>query len=142
MTPMAFHFSKKSLYELHTCDVHLQELMFTALKLTPMDFTILQGYRSIEEQKRLFAEGKTQIDGVTKLSNHNYTPSRAVDIAPWPIDWNDRERFYCLGGLILGVAGSRGLRIRWGANWKMDGDFANNKFDDLPHFELVKNAQI
>jgi peptidoglycan L-alanyl-D-glutamate endopeptidase CwlK len=134
---MTYHFSKKSLHELHTCDVHLQELLFTALKLTPMDFTILQGYRSTEEQKRLFAEGKTKLDGVNRISKHNNTPSHAVDVAPYPIDWTDMERFRFLGGLILGVAGCRGLRIRWGGDWDGDGSFKDQTFDDLPHFELT-----
>ncbi len=134
---MSFHFSQTSLDRLHTCDVHLQELMMTALKLTPMDFTILQGYRSIEEQRRLFSEGKTTLNGVDRISNHNHTPSRAVDIAPYPIDWNDMERFRFLGGLILGVAGSRGLRIRWGGDWDGDGSFKDQTFNDLPHFGLL-----
>ncbi len=137
---MTYHFSKPSLDRLHTCDVHLQELMMTALKLTPMDFTILQGYRSLEEQWQLFSEGKTKIDGVTQLSNHNHTPSRAVDVAPWPIDWSDMERFRFLGGLIIGVAGGRGLRIRWGGNWDNDGDFKDQTFNDLPHFELMESS--
>jgi peptidoglycan L-alanyl-D-glutamate endopeptidase CwlK len=138
---MTFHFSQRSLDRLHTCDVHLQELMATALKLTPMDFTILCGHRSIEEQQALFNADPptTHIDGITKLSNHNHTPSRAVDCAPWPIDWSDMERFRFLGGLIIGVAGCRGLRIRWGGDWSMDGDFKDQTFNDLPHFELLQD---
>ena len=135
---MTFHFSDKSLHEIHTCDVNLQEMIATALKLTPLDFTVLQGYRSLEEQRRLFSEGKTKIDGVTNLSNHNHTPSRAIDIAPYPIDWQDMERFRFLGGFILGIAGSRGLRIRWGGDWDGDGSFKDQSFDDLPHFELAE----
>ena len=81
---MTFHFSKPSLNRLHTCDVHLQELMMMALKVTPMDFTVLQGYRSLEEQRQLFSEGKTKIDGVGQLSNHNHTPDvrcAEIDVA-------------------------------------------------------------
>ena len=138
---MTFHFSKVSLDRLHTCDIHLQELMAMALKLTPMDFTVLQGHRSIEEQQALFNADPptTHIDGITKLSNHNHTPSRAVDVSPWPIDWSDMERFRFLGGLIIGVAGSRGLRIRWGGDWDGDGSFRDQNFDDLPHFELLQD---
>lgn len=135
---MTYHFSKASLDRLHTCDIHLQELMATALKLSPMDITILQGYRSLEEQRELFREGKTKINGVEQLSNHNHTPSLAVDIAPWPIDWHDMERFRFLGGIILGVAGCRGLRVRWGGDWDGDGSFRDQTFNDLPHFELLE----
>lgn len=137
---MTFHFSQASLDRLHTCDVQLQELMETALKLTPMDFTIMCGHRSIEEQQALFNADPptTTLDGITKLSNHNHSPSRAVDAAPWPVDWNDMERFRFLGGFILGVAGSLGLRIRWGGDWDSDGSFRDQSFNDLPHFELLE----
>ena len=93
---------------------------------------------SLVEQRRLFSEGKTKINGVERLSNHNHTPSRAVDIAPWPIDWSDMERFRFLGGVVLGVAGCRGLRIRWGGDWDGDGSFKDQNFNDLPHFELLE----
>lgn len=109
-----------------------------SLKLTPMDFTILCGHRSVEEQQAAFNADPptTTLDGITKLSHHNHSPSRAVDVAPWPIDWADIGRFRFLGGLILGVAGSRGLRIRWGGDWDGDGSFRDQHFDDPGHFEL------
>lgn len=137
-----YKLSQNSLDQLHTCDAHLQELVLVAHKLTPMDFKVLQGYRSIEEQKRLFAEGRTTINGVSKLSNHNHTPARAVDIVPYPVDWKDLERFRFLGGFILGVAGMLGLRIRWGGDWDGDGSFRDQTLNDLPHFELLENASI
>ena len=36
-------------------------------------------------------EGRSKLSWLE--SKHNCEPSRAVDIAPYPIDWDDRERF-------------------------------------------------
>jgi len=29
-----------------------------------------------------------------------------------------------------------GIRLRWGGDWDGDTELDDNKFDDLPHFEL------
>ena len=67
---------------------------------------------------------------------HNKSPSVAVDVAPYPIDWKDRDRFHYFGGYVLGIAAMMGLRIRWGGDWDMDTQTKDNKFDDLVHFEI------
>ena len=60
----------------------------------------------------------------------------AVDVAPYPIDWEDRDRFHYFGGYVLGIAKSLGLNIRWGGDWDQDTQTKDNKFDDLVHFEI------
>ena len=64
-------------------------------------------------------------------------PSLAIDAAPSPIDWNDRERFFYFAGVVKGVAEEMGIKIRWGGDWDGDNDFDDQTFDDLVHFELV-----
>ena len=54
-----------------------------------------------------------------------------------PIDWNDRERFTYMGGMIRGIALKLGYPIRWGGDWDSDGDLKDNSFDDLVHIELT-----
>ena len=68
------------------------------------------------------------------LSNAN--PSRAVDVAPYPIDWSDRERFTYFAGFVKGIASQMGIDIIWGGDWDNDTDLKDNGFDDLVHFEL------
>jgi len=57
---------------------------------------------------------------------HNRSPSMAVDAAPYPIDWQDRERFYYFAGYVMGVADmlhAEGLithRLRYGGDWDRD----------------------
>lgn len=137
-----FTFGKRSVKELETCDGRLQHILLEAIECAQMDFTILQGHRSVEEQEKLFHEGKTKIDGVSRLSKHNFSPSLAVDLAPYPINWNDRDRFLYLGGFILGVAGQLDIKLRWGGDWNSNGILTDQSFFDLPHFELVQQGDV
>lgn len=99
------------------------------------DFSVLEGHRSGERQDELFRQNKsTKRAGESK---HNSTPSRAVDVAPYPIDWDDRRRFFLLAGMFFQAAHNFGLRIRWGGDWNGNWDHKDQKFHDLPHFELI-----
>tara|TARA_R100000908_G_C3738178_1_gene135402 strand:- start:348 stop:743 length:396 start_codon:yes stop_codon:yes gene_type:complete len=125
-------FSKKSLSKLETCDKRLQDLFLRVVK--KFDCTIIEGHRSKDRQNKLFDEGKSKLK--YPKGKHNATPSKAVDVAPYPIDWNDRERFTYFAGYVVGIAYQMGLKIRWGGDWDMDTQVKDNNFDDLPHFEI------
>jgi peptidoglycan L-alanyl-D-glutamate endopeptidase CwlK len=104
------------------------------------DCSILAGHRGQEEQERLFSAGKTKAHW--RESAHNSEPSRAVDAAPYPVKWDlgDPEvlkQWYHFGGLVLGMAKAYDIPILWGGDWDRDGEFTDQKFHDLPHFELV-----
>ena len=125
-------FGKSSKQRLATCDNRLQKVFNEVIKT--VDCSILEGHRSAERQDKLFEEGKTKV----KYPNgrHNADPSRAVDVAPYPIDWNDRERFHLFAGFVLGIAKSMGINLRWGGDWNQNFEVDDNQFDDFPHFEL------
>ena len=125
-------FSKKSLSKLETCDKRIQDLFLRVVK--KFDCTIIEGHRSKDRQNKLFDEGKSKLK--YPKGKHNATPSKAVDVAPYPIDWNDRERFTYFAGYVVGIAYQMGLKIRWGGDWDMDTQVKDNNFDDLPHFEI------
>jgi|TARA_R100000329_G_C7605641_1_gene214848 peptidoglycan L-alanyl-D-glutamate endopeptidase CwlK len=125
-------FSKKSLSKLETCDKRLQDLFLRVVK--KFDCTIIEGHRSKDRQNKLFKEGKSKLK--YPKGKHNAIPSKAVDVAPYPIDWNDRERFTYFAGYVVGIAYQMGLKIRWGGDWDMDTQVKDNNFDDLPHFEI------
>lgn len=127
-------FGKRSKSRLKTCDTRLQDLFNEVIK--HFDCSVIQGHRGKEDQNKAFKEGKSKLKYPN--GNHNATPSRAVDVAPYPIDWNDRERFTYFAGYVLGVAYRMGVNIRWGGDWDMDTQVKDNNFDDLPHFELKK----
>jgi peptidoglycan L-alanyl-D-glutamate endopeptidase CwlK len=125
-------FSRKSKKRLDTCHPKLQELFNEVVK--HFDCTIIEGSRGKERQDKAYADGKSKV----KYPNgkHNQFPSVAVDVAPYPIDWSDRDRFHYFGGFVLGVAKQKGLNIRWGGDWNQDTQTKDNKFDDLVHFEI------
>ena len=125
-------FGKRSKERLTTCDKRLQKVFNEVIK--HVDCSVLEGYRSQERQDKLYGEGKTKVKHPN--GRHNSNPSRAVDITPWPIDWNDRERQTLFAGFVLGIGRSMGIKLRWGGDWDMDDDFNDQSFDDLPHFEL------
>ena len=110
------------------------------------DIKILEGHRAVSVQKEMYAQGRTKpgniitnIDGVRQKGKHNYFPALAVDVVPYPIDWNDRERFVFMAGIIKGVAHAKGIKIRWGGDWDQDTDLGDRNVPmDLPHIELVQ----
>ena len=142
-------FSKTSKRILATVHPDIQDVMNYVV--ARWDCKVLWGLRTIKEQQVLYAQGRTtpgpivtNADGITKLSNHQRTVivagksyGCAVDIAPFPVDWKDTERFYAFGGYVLGIAAVLGIRLRWGGDWDMDRDLRDQKLYDLPHFEIV-----
>ena len=125
-------FGKKSRENLSTCHEDLQKVFNEVIK--HVDCSVLEGHRDERTQEKLYAEGKTK--GRYPLGRHNAKPSRAVDVVPYPIDWNDRERFHLFSGFVLGLARGMGITLRWGGDWNMNFEVDDNKFDDFPHFEL------
>jgi len=125
-------FSRRSLSNLSTCDPRLQDLFNEVIKYT--DCTVLCGHRPKTEQDKAFGEGKSKVRWPD--SKHNKSPAMAVDVAPYPIDWNDMHRFYMFVGLVRGIAYQMGIDIRVGADWDGDMQWKDQNFHDLPHFEL------
>ena len=123
-------FSARSRSQLETCHKDLRRLFDRVI--VSWDCTILEGHRTQERQAQLLREGKSKV----QISKHNYRPSLAVDVAPYPIDWEDTERFVEFGLFVLQVARDLGLSIRWGGDWDGDGDLTDQSFNDLVHFEI------
>jgi len=130
-----YSFGSTSQERLEQLDIRLQDILKEAIKF--YDFTIITGYRNKEEQDKMFNERKSKLK--YPKSKHNQNPSKAVDIAPYPIDWNDTNRFVYLAAIIQYIAFSKGVKIRWGGNWDMDNDIIKDQtFNDLLHFEIVE----
>ena len=125
-------FGRKSKERLATCEEDLQVLFKEVIKY--VDCSILEGHRGKDRQNALYKEGKTKV--LYPRGRHNADPSRAVDVVPYPVDWEDRERMTLFAGFVLGIASQMGLNIRWGGDWDQDFEVQDNKFDDFPHFEL------
>lgn len=126
-------FGKTSLEKLSTCHADLQKLFNEVIK--HYDCTILEGHRSDADQLKAFNAGKSKIKSGGK---HNHSPSLAIDVAPSPLDWNDKNKFYHFSGFVLGIAKSLGIAIRWGGDWNENNNLKDQTFFDLPHFELTE----
>ena len=123
-----YKFGKRSRERLKGVDTKLVNVLNELIKM--MDITVIEGLRSAERQKELLAKGATKV----KYSKH--MEGKAVDIAPYPIDWENRDGFYYMGGMVRGIAKQLGIDIRFGGDWDSDGDTKDNNFDDLVHIEL------
>lgn len=128
-------FGRTSSRRLDTCAPRLQVIFREIVR--DFDCSVLCGHRTKEEQDALqgFDPPKTKVSWPN--SKHNSYPSKAIDVAPYPIDWEDRERFTMFAGWVLGYAAAKGIKLRWGGDWDGDTEVDDNEFDDLPHFELV-----
>ena len=138
------YFGRKSRERLNTCHADLVTL-FTAVA-EEIDCSVICGHRNEADQEKAFDSGHSKVH--FPHGKHNSNPSTAIDVAPYPIVWNDLPRFYWFAGWVLAKAeilrnvGEITHKIRWGGNWngikKGRIDFKDNKFDDLPHFELIQ----
>jgi len=131
-------FSEKSIKQLQTCDIDLQILFKEVIKY--FDCSVVEGYRNEKDQNKAFEEGKSQLP--FPKGNHNTFPSKAVDVYPYPIDFEDSKRFYYFAGFVKGMAallkaqGKIRNSIKWGGNWSDDTHVKYNNFNDLVHFEI------
>lgn len=126
-------FSKRSQDRLITCDKRIQ-LMCNEI-IPYFDFTILEGHRTRATHLRYIARGATRVK--YEKSKHSTNPSQAIDIAPYPIDWNDTKRFFYLAGMMKAIAQREGFPLRWGGDWDGDNVFTDQRFNDYVHFELT-----
>jgi len=125
-------FGKRSKQRLKGVDARLIGVCNELVKI--MDVTIIEGVRSDEKQNEYFKKGKSKKDGFINKGMHQL--GKAVDLAPYPINWNDRDRFHYMGGMVRGIAKQLNLNVRWGGDWDSDGETKDNNFDDLVHIEI------
>ncbi len=118
-------FSRKSKDRLATCHHDLQRLFNEVIK--HHDCAILCGHRTASEQHSAKVKGFSNVDWPN--SKHNSLPSIAVDVAPYPIDWSDIERFNVFAAFVQQTADDMGIKIKWGGTFK--------SFYDGPHYQLV-----
>jgi len=131
---MMNHWSAASSARLSKCDPRLQGVFDHVLQI--VDCTVLAGHRDAATQNTLCDEGKSQLRWPN--SRHNSSLSGAIDVAPYPLNWGDRERMTLFAGVVLGVADAHGVTLRWGGDWDRDFQVIDNNFDDLVNFELME----
>ena len=152
-------YGKSSLEKIGTCHPDLITVLLEAERISPIDLTVIEGIRSAARQRRLYDQGRTEpgkivthVDGFSRRSKHQAVHrlslepvidgnsdavSLAVDIGPYPLDWNDAFGFGVVYAVMLQAAANVGVRIKSGADWDSDGDRSDQRFNDYPHFELL-----
>lgn len=136
-----------SLSRLSLCDGDLVVTLSYVDRIYP--FEVICGHRSREEQNVAFLNGKSKVEYPN--SKHNFLPSLAVDIAPKVngklILANDStslnyqkelRQIYHFCGFVLAVFFNKGIKVKWGGDWDSDLDIIEKNFNDLYHFELIK----
>lgn len=129
-------FSARSRLLLDTCHPDLIAVFERVIQVT--NIRVIEGYRERGRQEQLYRDGFSKVKWPN--SKHNRTPSYAVDVVPYPVDWSDRDRFVRMAGIVEGVAFMLGIPIRWGGNWDGDDDLDDQTFMDLAHFELRRQG--
>lgn len=125
-------FGVASLNNLSKCHPSLKLIATEAIK--EMDFRVLDSTRGRDAQTRAYETGKSKAK--FGQSAHNYVPAIAFDLFPFPYDWNDRKAFKKLADIVMRIAKEKGIPLRWGGDWNMDGDKTTSDAWDMPHFEL------
>lgn len=121
-----YKWGKKSLERLKECDDRIQDLAKLMLARSAFDLTVICGYRGEEEQNKAYAEGKS--NARFGQSKHNHKPSLAMDIAPYPINWDAKDyRWQEMAKNAFWCASQLGFEITWGGNFS---------FKDMPHIEI------
>tara|TARA_B100001094_G_C18135827_1_gene775020 strand:+ start:546 stop:998 length:453 start_codon:yes stop_codon:yes gene_type:complete len=150
---MAFKLSKRSLSRLDGVNPKLVKVVTTAITMSKIDFGVICGLRTIEEQRELVAKGASQ----TMKSKH--IDGNAVDLmayigsrGSWEMNLYDD-----IADAMKIAADEHNIQIRWGAAWHIpdlrewDSSMqdAMNEYIDLrrsqgrrpfidgPHFELM-----
>ena len=152
---MTFNLSQKSLDSLNGVDKRLQRVVKRAIQLTKQDFMVLEGVRTIQQCMVNYGKGRTAAQCVAKgvpaqYANPNaakvtwlndpfaskHVSGKAVDLVPYPVDWNDLKKFDAIAQAMLQAAKELGIPIRWGADWDNDGKPRERGESDSPHFEI------
>jgi len=155
---MSHSFGERSLKNLEGVHPDLVAVHKYAIAHGGVDYSIIEGVRSEARQKQLYAQGRTvpgKIVTWTLKSNHfikpdgfgwatDCTPFHGHGISPWPDAHPPAERDYYwiafdkMAKSILTAAKVLQIKVRWGADWDMDGNPREKGESDSPHFELYK----
>jgi len=104
------------------------------LGISPFDLSLTEGRRGQAEQHEHFLAGRSELDwpaGGDGMSKHNRIApdlSDAVHIDPYPIDYVNTQRYYILAGMMMAVAQSWDLKLRW---------LGLTTLRDLAHWEIA-----
>jgi len=110
-----FTLGTASLKELAGVNPYLVATVKRAIEITTQDFTVHDGIRTIEEQRKFVAQG------FSKTMKSKHLEGRAVDLVPW-IDGKPRwwwPQIYQIAAAMCLASRELKTNIVWGAVWDM-----------------------
>jgi hypothetical protein len=121
-------------------DPRLVAVVEAASKSVPFDILVVEGLRTLERQKQLYAQGRTTPGKiVTWTLKSKHIDGKAVDIVPLKkdgtIDWNDVKSFDQLASAMVEASHQVKIKVRSGADWDGDGKYREKGEFDSPHWE-------
>lgn len=114
----------RSLTRLNGVHADLVKVVTRAIEISDVDFTVLEGLRTIERQRELVKAGASQTMNSRHLDGH------AVDLGAWVdsrVDWS-WPLYDKINDAMQKASAQVGVPIEWGGSWK--------SFRDGPHFQL------
>lgn len=150
---MSYNLSAKSKEKLAQVHPKLKAVVEKAIQISTVDFSILEGLRTVEKQRENVRKGVSQtMNSMHLRQSTGY--AHAVDLVPYPLSWKEKD-FYPIAKAMQQAAQELSVAIRWGGAWvnltntkdspeslilaytdarKKQGKKA---FIDMPHFEVI-----
>ncbi len=137
-----FELSKSSKNRRKNIDPRLIAISDLAIKITLVDFGHPQyaGFRTGEEQMKLFTDGKSMADGINTLSDHQL--GKALDFYAYvdgKASW-EPAHLAMVACAFYQSASNLGFKIEWGGLWTYKKPMFVNGIPygwDMPHVKLV-----
>lgn len=140
LSSVSFTLSARSRARLEGVHPDLQRVVYEAIQVTRVDFTVIEGLRTLERQREMVASGVSWTMASRHLTGH------AVDVAPvvgGKLRW-DWPLFFPIAEAFRRVSLSTGIPVRWGGSWSILTDLParlsirdlHPRIPDGPHFEL------
>ena len=146
---MGYRLSQRSCDRMEGVHGDLQDVVERAIKITEVDFTVLEGLRSESRQRQLVDSGASQTMNSRHLTGH------AVDLGAWvdgEVRW-DWSLYHKIAEAMQEAAEELGVEIEWGGCWEVLNGNGNPKammqayvarkqaegedaFPDGPHYQL------
>ncbi len=105
---MTYSLSQRSISNLRGVHPDLVAVVHRAIEITTQDFIVIEGVRTQERQDELWAQGRTKpgpiVTWTKDASSHGIGKDgygHAVDICPFPVDWNDLKKFDAIAKAML-----------------------------------------
>jgi peptidoglycan L-alanyl-D-glutamate endopeptidase CwlK len=120
-----FKLGSTSSKTLGTCVHQLQDVVRRALELSDVDFSVIEGIRSIDTQRQYVAEG------LSWTMDSKHLTGRAVDLYPWVDGETSHEpaHYNRVAKAMFAAAQELGVTIEWGGFWY-------THVNDKPHWAL------